>query len=72
MSARPIDLDMLAYDISDLFDRNDYGMDVGMYNIRAALPDFLAALGVETRTPKATGRRAPRRTDLTPDPRGDL
>lgn len=49
MSARPIDLDMLAYDIADLFDRNrgDYGLDgldVDSDDVRAALPNFLAHL----------------------------
>lgn len=37
------DLDMLAYDISDVMSKGDYGMpDVAQDEIRAALPIFLA------------------------------
>jgi hypothetical protein len=36
-----IDLDMLAYDIADLIDRNGYQIDVASSHIRAALPDFI-------------------------------
>ena len=35
-------LDVLAYDIADLFDRNDYAIDASAEHIRAALPAFLA------------------------------
>lgn len=39
-----IDLDMLAYDIGDLFDRNEYPIDATQDEIRQALPSFLAAI----------------------------
>lgn len=39
-----IDLDMLAYDIADMLDRNEYDIDVADCHIRPALPAFLAAI----------------------------
>jgi hypothetical protein len=37
-------LEMLAYDIADLLDRNDYGLDVGSSDILPALPEFIARI----------------------------
>jgi hypothetical protein len=44
-----LDLDMLAYDISDLLDRSEYpiGGDISADEILRALPVFLAALGLD-------------------------
>lgn len=39
-----IDLDLLAYDIADLLDRNDCPLDIAESHIRPALPAFLAAI----------------------------
>ena len=38
-----VDLDMLAYDIADLLERNGYPVDVASTHIRPALPAFLQA-----------------------------
>lgn len=44
-TADSLDLDMLAYDISDMLDRCGYDqVDAGIDDIRAALPAFLAQL----------------------------
>ncbi|MFI6959679.1 hypothetical protein ACIBJI_40210 [Nocardia sp. NPDC050408] len=42
--ANEIDLDMLAYDLADLIDRNEYPLDVSADDIRPALPEFLARI----------------------------
>lgn len=39
-----IDLEMLAYDLADLFDRNGYPLDVGASDILPELPDFIERL----------------------------
>lgn len=39
-----VDLEMLAYDLADLLDRNGYGLDVGASDILPELPDFIAAI----------------------------
>ncbi len=48
-STDPLDLDMLAYDISDLLDKFEYPISdtIGPDEIRAALPAFLASLGLD-------------------------
>ena len=38
-----VDLDMLAYDIADMLERNGYPVDVASSHIRPALPAFLQA-----------------------------
>jgi hypothetical protein len=38
-----VDLDLLAYDIADTIDRGDYPLDLTQDDVRAGLPDFLAA-----------------------------
>jgi len=37
-----IDLELLAYDIADLLQRGEYGIDAGASDILAELPDFIA------------------------------
>lgn len=39
-----VDLEMLAYDIADLLDRNGYPLDVAESDILPELPDFIAAV----------------------------
>lgn len=39
-----IDLELLAYDISDMLDRNEYPLDVSEVDILPALGDFLRAI----------------------------
>lgn len=39
-----IDLEMLAYDLADLLDRNGYPLDVGASDILPELPGFIAAI----------------------------
>lgn len=44
MNTPGVDLDMLAYDIADLFDRNEYPIDASQDDIRPHLPAFLATV----------------------------
>jgi hypothetical protein len=44
VTASPPDLDMLAYDIADMLDRNSYPIDAAADDIRPHLPAFLAAI----------------------------
>lgn len=37
-----VDLDLIAYDIADVLDRGDYGLDLTQDDIRAGLAEFLA------------------------------
>lgn len=44
MGAKKIDLGMLAYDIADMLQRNDYPLDVAESDILPELPAFIAAI----------------------------
>lgn len=39
-----VDLDLMAWDISDAIAKGDHGIDVGLGDIRPALPAFIAAI----------------------------
>jgi hypothetical protein len=39
-----IDLEMLAYDLADMLDRNGYPLDVGESDILPELPGFIEAI----------------------------
>lgn len=41
---KKIDMEMLAYDIADMLQRNDYPIDVAESHILPELPAFIAAI----------------------------